>query len=152
MLYTITINNLIADIKDCDWLSKNDLFVEIEFGKEKRRTTVKWDDNKPQWNESFIFNIDLNKYKSFLLTINDADYYSKNEKIISEKIKINTSDVVNDNTEYLSIAHGNTHHNLYNIINQLKADKTTLINDNKKLKDFLFGIKKNIVKVLSKKN
>tara|TARA_Y100000389_G_scaffold7491_1_gene7193 strand:+ start:151 stop:684 length:534 start_codon:yes stop_codon:yes gene_type:complete len=173
MFYTITINNLITNIKECDWLTKNDLFVEIEFGKEKRRTMVKWNDNKPSWNESFIFNVDLNKFQSFLLTINDADNYSKNEKIVSEKIKINNSAVVSNETDYLSITHGISDYNLYNIIDELKAEKTTLKNYNhrlindvdklkskithcetniKDMKDFLFGMKKNIIKVLSNNN
>ena len=173
MFYTITINNLITNIKECDWLSKNDLFVEIQFGEEKRRTTVKWNDNKPAWNESFIFNINLNKYQFFLLTVNDADNYSKNERILSEKIKINNSAVVSNDTDYLSITHGISDYNLYNIIDKIKTEKTTLKNYNhrlindvdklkskikecetniKDMKDFLFDMKKNIIKVLSNDN
>ena len=78
----------------------------IKFGDENRRTTVKWNNNKPDWNESFIFNIDLNINTSFFLTINDADQYSKDEKITSEKIKINTSKIQEFKTDYLSISHG----------------------------------------------
>ena len=171
MLYTITVKNLITDIKECDWLTKNDLFVEIKFGDENRRTTVKWNNNKPDWNESFIFNIDLNINTSFFLTINDADQYSKDEKITSEKIKINTSKIQEFKTDYLSISHGITNFNLYDILESSKNDKEELkvynnrlikdINDlkkellesnqkNKDLKKFMFQIKKNIIKELSK--
>ena len=171
MLYTITVKDLITDIKECDWLTKNDLFVEIKFGDENRRTTVKWNNNKPDWNESFIFNIDLNINTSFFLTINDEDQYSKDEKITSEKIKINTSKIQEFKTDYLSISHGITNFNLYDILESSKNDKEELkvynnrlikdINDlkkellesnqkNKDLKKFMFQIKKNIIKELSK--
>ena len=164
MLYTITIRKLISNISNCDWLSKNDLFVTINLGKSNRRTTVKWNDNHPEWNESFLFEIEPNENTDyFLLTINDDDKYSKSESIISERIKINKGSIINQDTDNLSISHGITNYKLNNTIDKLNDELSNfnikykeLEKKNKKYENiikntngFLFNTKKNIIKILS---
>tara|TARA_B100001057_G_C22824436_1_gene940799 strand:+ start:1365 stop:1883 length:519 start_codon:yes stop_codon:yes gene_type:complete len=170
MSYHISILKLITNIKNCDWLSKNDLYVEIELGEEKRRTMVKWNDNEPVWNESFLFNIDVKKHLSFYLTIKDEDKYSKSEKIITEKVKINIGPILSTDTDFLSISHGIINYEANKKYKKLQQDNKTIVKYNNKLvddfntsqneldkitkekerlKEHLFTMKKSIVKVLS---
>ena len=170
MSYCISILKLITNIKNCDWLTKNDLYVEIELGEEKRRTMVKWNNNEPVWNESFLFNIDVKKHLSFYLTIKDEDKYSKSEKIITEQVKINNGSILTIDTDFLSISHGIMHYEENkkykileqdnktivkynnNLIDDLNTSKNKLhktIKEKDILKNHLFTIKKSIVKVLS---
>ncbi len=123
MLYFINIISLCESVKKSDWISKNDLFVTLEIGDEKRRTTVIWNDNNPIWNESFIFNILDNDSNELTLTIYDEDSYSKSEKIVSEKININMGDLVDEKTKHLNIKHG-----LLGLKEQLENDNLKRIN------------------------
>ena len=122
MLYTITIHKLIRNIKNIDWLTKNDLFVTIRFGDECRRTMVKWNNNRPIWNESFLFDIDITVHNTFLLEIGDEDNYSMSENIVTEEINVTHNYKFEENTDFLSISHGITN---YDIINENRILKGT---------------------------
>ena len=44
-----------TELEDFDWLTKNDLAIQIVYGDEIRTTTTKWNTDNPIWNEAFIF-------------------------------------------------------------------------------------------------
>lgn len=71
-----------------DWFSKNDIYVKINYGEQSRRTTTKWDENNPQWNESFLF--DKNeKINTLTLELYDSDKWSSDEVLEKYSYKIN---------------------------------------------------------------
>lgn len=106
MKYFIEICEMLKEIKETDWFSKNDLFVTITIDDQIRRTTVKWNHNKPVWNEQFIFDIDTVNTSKIILTICDEDSYSKSETLIKEEKKINLKEIIEDTTKFLKIKHG----------------------------------------------
>ena len=72
-MFYIKIENLTRNIKNYDWFSSNDLFIILESADESRRTTTKWNNNSPTWNEEFIFSdapqtITLKLYENNKLT------------------------------------------------------------------------------------
>ena len=106
MRYGVTINRLISKISSDDWFSKNDLFVVVKYKDQRRRTSVVWDANEPVWNESFLFDINMNDDEPLLFTICDEDVYSKSEKLIEEKLYLNLNKEKQELTAHLSITHG----------------------------------------------
>ena len=159
MLYFINIISLCESVKKSDWISKNDLFVTLEIGDEKRRTTVIWNDNNPIWNESFIFNILDNDSNELTLTIYDEDSYSKSEKIVSEKININMGDLVDEKTKHLNIKHGLLglkeqleNDNLKRINQQLEREKKHNDKYKMKIKDEMIEIENKIINCNSENN
>ena len=66
MIYLIKIN---FNEKTKDLFTKNDLFIEIEYGEDKRKTTTIWNNNKPIWNELFI---SKNNISNMTLKIKDG--------------------------------------------------------------------------------
>ena len=53
----VKILKFIKNIKAQDWLSASDLFMVIKYNNSERRTKVINNNNKPEWNESFLFDI-----------------------------------------------------------------------------------------------
>ena len=53
-MFYFKVNHLNKSTKFRDWLSSNDLFVLVKYGNQVRRTTVKWNNNNPVWNEVFL--------------------------------------------------------------------------------------------------
>ena len=104
-MYYIQIKKIIKPLTSLDWFSKNDLFVLIKYGNQIRRTSVLWDNNNPEWNEAFIFDVkpDIDKIS---LSIYDEDSWSKSEKIAEEEIDANLDIIKEINTNYLVITHG----------------------------------------------
>lgn len=92
-------------LKSLDWFSKNDLFVVLKYGNQIRRTSVLWDNNDPQWDEAFIFDLKPNIDK-LIIGIYDEDSWSKSEKIVEETINIHLDCLQEINTNYLTIIHG----------------------------------------------
>ena len=84
----LKIGKLASPIKNYDWLNKNDLFVLIKYGDQVCRTTTKWNDNQPEWNESFIFH---EKNDNIEICLYDEDSWSKDE--IVKHDFINPSDI-----------------------------------------------------------
>ena len=54
MIY-LKIRSLINNSETADLFTKNDLFIEIEYGDNNRKTTTLWNTNAPIWNEIFLF-------------------------------------------------------------------------------------------------
>lgn len=83
----IKINTVIKDIKPSDWFSKNDLFVIVKYNNLLYRTTTRWNNNKPEWNETFLFDYDEN-INEIEVKLCDDDKWSKDEILLTEKIYI----------------------------------------------------------------
>ena len=71
MLY-IEIINLNSKING-DIFSKPDFFIKIIYGEQVRVTTTKWNNNNPQWNESFLFQLQENITSQISLELYEKD-------------------------------------------------------------------------------
>ena len=106
---------------------KDDLFVVIEYGEQKRQTTVKKDTLTPQWNEEFLF--DINPSKNILCKIYDFNSWSKNELLdeiiisFDEKITNIENRLINIDIGYVKVCdlhkHNEKIHDAINIIGRL---------------------------------
>jgi Ca2+-dependent lipid-binding protein len=103
-MFYFKVNHLNKSTKFRDWLSSNDLFVLLKYNKEVRRTTVKWNNNNPTWNESFIFN--ESDEKTIVLSIYDEDAYSKSDKVQEYAVNIKNGEIKKYKTKYLEIEMG----------------------------------------------
>lgn len=91
MLY-VKINGFIKNIEAQDWFSASDLFIELKYKDSKRRTTIIDNNNKPVWNEIFLFKINENQIEKSLINIKimEQDNISKLVKEYNLKINHNT--------------------------------------------------------------
>ena len=135
MKYFIQICELLKEIKNTDWFSKNDLFITINVGGQIGRTTVKWNNNIPVWNEQFIFDIDSVETDKIVFTICDEDSYSKSEQLVTEEKNINLNEIIDDTTKFLKIKHGIFELNTKKENEKLKNENEKLKNENEKLKN-----------------
>ena len=103
-MFYFKVNHLNKSTKFRDWLSSNDLFVLLKYNKEVRRTTVKWNNNNPTWNEGFLF--DESDEKTIVLAIYDEDAYSKSEKVQEYAVNIKNGEIKKYKTKYLEIEMG----------------------------------------------
>ena len=90
-MFYFKVNHLNKSTKFRDWLSSNDLFVLVKYGTQVRRTTVKWNNNNPAWNESFVFE-DCDE-KTITLSIYDEDAYSKSDKVQEYAVNIKKGEI-----------------------------------------------------------
>jgi hypothetical protein len=134
MKYFIQVCELLKEIKNTDWFSKNDLFITINIDDEMRRTTVKWNNNTPVWNEQFIFDIDTVETNTIVFSICDEDSYSKSETLVTEEKKINLNEIIDDTTKFLKIKHGIFELNTKRENDKLKLENEKLKLENEKLK------------------
>ena len=58
-MFYVKILNLNKKIDNNDFLSKNDLYVNIHYGGIKKSTSIKNNTELPIWNEDFIFPINF---------------------------------------------------------------------------------------------
>ena len=134
----VTIKNFTSSIKSYDWLNKNDIFIVIKHGNQMRRTTTKWDDNTPIWDESFIITQVNNELE---LIIYDEDSWSTNEFIKSDKIKFSRKQTnyniceVNIDITYVECVDVDTIKHNRNIINKMKDTNIELKKNNKYLNE-----------------
>jgi hypothetical protein len=103
-MFYFKVNHLNKSTKFRDWLSSNDLFVLIKYGNQTRRTTVKWNNNNPTWNEGFLF--DESDENTIVLAIYDEDAYSKSDKVQEYAVNIKNGEIKKYKTKYLEIEMG----------------------------------------------
>ena len=106
--------------KVVDWFSKNDLFVVIEYGDDKRRTTTKWDTKDGVWNEAFL----LEKKDipdEIRISIYDEDTWSKNEKLETYIIPLKYEQIKSYETKFLSISMGDAFFELNQLKNKISS-------------------------------
>ena len=74
----------------------------MKFNGQERRTTTKWDKNRPVWNEGFLFdeNVEIinNDGLKFDLYIYDEDTWSSDEIIKKESVKIDKNQNIKETT------------------------------------------------------
>jgi len=112
-----------------DWLSSNDLFVLIKYGDQKRRTTVKWNQDAPIWDESFIFEITTEK--NLIFSIYDEDAWSKSDKVQEYAVPIKTGEIKKYKTKFLEVEMGDPNYQKNKAISELEKKKLQLEKDNK---------------------
>ena len=121
-MFYFKVNHLNKSTKFRDWLSSNDLFVLIKYGNQTRRTTVKWNNNNPTWNEGFLF--DESDEKTIVLAIYDEDSYSKSDKVQEYAVNIKNGEIKKYKTKYLEIEMGTM------------VPQTDLLESEKKIKEY----------------
>ena len=105
------INYLCETTKYSKYFSQNDLFVKIKYGNQSRNTTILWNNNKPIWNESFLFDYE-NDNKEITLELYDADVYSKNEILHTASFIPTKFSPIKDHTiSIFNIAYGDIFYN-----------------------------------------
>lgn len=94
-MFILKVGKLIKDVGSHDWLRKNDLFLVIELGDQKRRTSTIWNNNEPVWDEVFLFE---KEHPEIKFSLYDEDKFGKNELIMTSKriIKKDKNDEVNN--------------------------------------------------------
>ena len=134
-------------IKDTDMFSKNDMFINITYGEQERRTTIKWNNDQPEWGETFIFPINHN-LETIKFELFDADNWSECEVIDQEEVDISLDKIKEINTRIFVIEMGNIFYDtekhaieiekqnqlLKKTVSQLTLNKIELNNDLTKLK------------------
>ena len=104
-MYCIQVNKLLEKTKNPK--SKNNLYVVLGYGNQKRRTTSKAIQRKGTdihiWYESFLFVVDNDEKKN--ITKEKIDRNNKT-LIFSETIQKNRGKMIHKNTKYLDIQHG----------------------------------------------
>ena len=126
-MFYFKVNHLNKSTKFRDWLSSNDLFVLVKYGTQIRRTTVKWNNNNPVWNEGFLFN--ESDEKTIVLSIYDEDAYSKSDKVQEYAVNIKTGEIKKYKTKYLEIEMGTVVHQTELLELELKISKFQKILD-----------------------
>tara|TARA_Y100000589_G_C27141817_1_gene625046 strand:- start:992 stop:1420 length:429 start_codon:yes stop_codon:yes gene_type:complete len=103
----------LVDIKNkfSSYFSQNDLYVKITYGNQIRKTTTIWNNNKPIWNEMFLFNYETPNTE-IKLELYDADTYSKNELIHTATFHPKLNENIQDfNISIFEVSYGDIFYN-----------------------------------------
>lgn len=132
-MYYISINKIHNTIR-----KYNDLYVEIKYNNQKRRTYTIWNKILPVWNEKFVFDLHEN-VNYFTITIYEKNVWTSTEKLHETKINLNHNKIQTFKYKYLEISHGipfkNTIDNLKTENNIIRTSNINLRNINKNLND-----------------
>ena len=139
-MFYIKINELLKEFENNDFFSKNDLYVSLRYNKIVKNTTIKFNNNKPVWNEIFLFNINP-EIKDFILELRDKNTIDSDRLLFTIIIDVNYYEIKTIFEEYISIDYGNIFYNTNLIINELKDINENLKNDNFELQNKLLKIK-----------
>ena len=122
MLY-IKIIGLNSDAPS-NWFSRNDLYVQINYDEQIRKTTTLWNIDNPIWDEGFIF--DDHGPKPVCFEIYDENTWNKRELISKFEIKNHTDHIRQITQNNLTFEIGKIF-NEYNIlVDSLKSSNTKL--------------------------
>jgi len=138
MLY-IKINDLLTEVENNDFFSKNDLYVSLRYNNIVKNTTIKFNNNKPVWNETFLFNINP-EIKDFILELRDKNTIDSDRLLFTIIIDVNYNEIKTEFEEYISFDYGNIFYNKNLIINELKDIIENLKNDNFELQNKLLKV------------
>lgn len=131
MLY-IKILKLNKSVADKDTFSQNDMFIELHYGSQSRRTTIKWDQSNPEWAESFVFPIKTNQ-DTINLQLFDADNWTECEMIGQEEIVVNLDSITTIKTTLFVIEMGNIFHDIEDHIQTIENKNEEIKRKNFKL-------------------
>ena len=104
MIY-LKIKSLINNTESGDLFTKNDLFVEIEYGADCRKTTTLWNSDNPVWDEMFLFQ--KSEIPKMILKIKDEDVWSKDEELLKIEIDVHYGKVKSFKSKYIEYDMGN---------------------------------------------
>ena len=161
----IKINNLVKPVSNYDWISKNDLFVLIRYGSQWRRTNVKWDDNNPEWNEKFLFDLN-NEFEEIDIELYDENVWSSVKNISKTTIPVEHGEIKQVVAGVIMLEMGDPFQELYKTIKNdhkiireqtqiVDAQKTQIetqelmINGQKEQINLLTNRQNDIIKILS---
>ena len=138
MLY-IEIINLNSKING-DIFSKPDFFSKIIYGEQVRVTTTKWNNNNPQWNESFLFQLQENITSQISLELYEKDSIITKESLIEKKtFEIDNTKIKSHQKGIFNIKMGNIY---FELVENMKEQYHKLEVENEVLKQKITDIKK----------
>jgi Ca2+-dependent lipid-binding protein len=105
MLY-LKIKKLSDSLDTKQWNGANDFRILIDYGTQKRNTTVLWDDNNPVWNESFLFNLDK-KVDEMIVKLAEEDKYGKTKILMESNISVHDGKIKLNENELIKYEIGN---------------------------------------------
>ena len=139
VMYFIQINKLIKDLKKSILNPIQNIYIEINYKQQTRRTTNKLlpkkKDKKIIWYECFVFVIDTNELSDIVFNIYDNTDPKKTKLLITEKFKLNQSKMVKENTEYIELQHGLIHFDKDENIKSLTTENESLTEKNTNLQN-----------------
>jgi len=138
-MFYIKINELLKEFENNDFFSKNDLYVSLRYNNIVKNTTIKFNNNKPVWNETFLFNINP-EIKDFILELRDKNTIDSDRLLFTIIIDVNYNEIKTEFEEYISFDYGNIFYNKNLIINELKDIIENLKNDNFELQNKLLKV------------
>ena len=142
-MFYIKINELLKEFENNDFFSKNDLYVSLRYNNIIKNSTIKFNNNKPIWNETFLFNVNP-EIKDFTMELRDKNTVDSDRLIFAIIIDINYGEIRNEVAENLSFDYGNIFYYKDCKIGDLKINIDELKKDNLELQEKLLKIK-NIV-------
>ena len=105
MLY-LKIKNLSDSLDTKQWNGANDFRILINYGDQKRNTTVLWNDDNPVWNESFLFNLDK-KLDEIIVKLAEEDKYGKTKILMESNISVHDGKIKSNENELIKYEIGN---------------------------------------------
>jgi hypothetical protein len=127
LMFYIKINQLLKEVENKDFFSKNDLFIKIKYNKICKTTNVKFNDSKPIWNEEFIFDINKDVFE-FTLELLDKNSVNTERIINIYNVYTNYGEIRNEIIDHnINIDYGNLFYKKDIYINNLK-DKMNELN------------------------
>ena len=90
-MFYIKIINLYNKFDTNDFLSKNDLYVTINYNGYKRDTSIKYNTDLPTWNEEFLFRINYS-IDTFIIEIKDKNM-SSDKLLLKQIVHVNYHDL-----------------------------------------------------------
>lgn len=105
MLY-LKIKKLSDSLDTKQWNGANDFRILIDYGTQKRNTTILWDDNNPVWNESFLFDLDK-KVDEMIVKLAEEDKYGKTKILMESNISVHDGKIKLNENELIKYEIGN---------------------------------------------
>ena len=105
MLY-LKIKKLSDSLDTKQWNGANDFRILIDYGTQKRNTTILWDDNNPVWNESFLFDLDK-KVDKIIVKLAEEDKYGKTKILMESNISVHDGKIKLNENELIKYEIGN---------------------------------------------
>lgn len=134
----LKIKALTFDLENGNWFTNSDLYIKIKYGNQKRRTTIKWNQSRAIWNESFLF--DKTKEENITLTIMNGDVFSESEVLNECTINIYSGKIKSFKTKFLEFDMGDIFYDVkiekiadLNIIKRQKEELTIMKQEEKML-------------------
>tara|TARA_B110000261_G_scaffold79867_1_gene91809 strand:+ start:40 stop:522 length:483 start_codon:yes stop_codon:yes gene_type:complete len=145
------IKSLTFDLENGIWFPNNDLYIKIKYGNQKRRTTIKWNQSRAIWNESFLF--ERTEEENITLTIMNGDVLHSTDVLNECTINGHYGKIKSFKTHYLEFDMGDIFYDVkiekigdLNIIKSQKQELTIMKQEEKMLVERIIGDEEKINK------